>query len=206
MKTTTIMKTTTKFLAMAFVILGSSLNVFSTDPSQSVYIKSLGEKIFVLYMSGEYPEQSQVSIKNMNGELIHHEVLKDNMLYSKKFNLQQLANGHYFLELETTRTIERLPLIITKTELSFLDEEKQVINKPFMRHTGNLLDVMHFSPHMLPLESTVADHNSNVIFRDDIVEEMKVEKQYDFSAFSPGVYNVTVTTQGRQYEHLMPVQ
>ena len=200
------MKTTTKFLAVAFVILGSSLNVFSTDPSQSVYIKSLGEKIFVLYMSGEYPEQSQVSIKNMNGELIHHEVLKDNMLYSKKFNLQQLASGHYFLELETTRTIERLPLIITKTELSFLDEEKQVINKPFMRHNGNILDVMLFSPNMLPIEITVSDQNSNVLFRDDIVKEMKVEKQYDFSAFSPGVYNVAITTQGRQYDHLMPVQ
>ena len=200
------MKTTTKFLAMAFVILGSSLNVFSTDPSQSVYIKPLGKKVFALYMSGGYPEQSQVSIKNINGELIHHEVLKDNMLYSKKINLQQLACGRYFLELETARTIERLPLLITKTELSFLDEEKQIIYKPFMRHNGNILDVMHFSPNMLSIEIIVSDQNSNVLFRDDIVKEMKVEKQYDFSAFSPGSYNVTITTQGRQYDYLMPVQ
>jgi hypothetical protein len=206
MMKTTMMKTTTKFLAMAFVILGSSLNVFSTDPSQSVYIKNLGEKIFVLYMSGGYPEESQVSIKNINGELIHNEVLKDNILYSKKFNLQQLASGHYFLELETTRTIERLPLLITKTGLSFLDEEKQITYKPFMRHNDKILDVMLLSPNMLPVEIIVSDQNSNVLLRDDIVQEMKIEKQYDFSTLTKGSYTVTITTQGRQYDYLMPVQ
>lgn len=200
------MKTTSKIIAIAFVLLGSSMNVFSTDPSKSVYIKPLGDKNFAIYMSGVYAEQTQVSLRDVENNVIHEELLKENELYSKKFNLQQLINGRYILELETETNIERIPLLLTDNELTFLTSEKQLIYKPFMRHDGNVLDLMHFTPEKAPMQMLVRDKYNNVVFKEELTKDIKVERQFDFSAFATGTYYVTVQTQGRQYEYTMPVQ
>ena len=200
------MKTTSKIIAIAFVLLGSSMNVFSTDPSKSVYIKLLGNKNFAIYMSGVYAEQTQVSLRDGENNVIHEEMLKENELYSKKFNLQQLASGRYILELETETNIERIPLLLTDNELTFLTNEKQLFYKPFMRHDGNVLDLMHFAPEEASMEMLVTDKYNNVVFKEELKKDIKVERQYDFSAFATGTYYVTVGTQGRQYQYTMPVQ
>ena len=199
------MKTTLKIIAIVTVIFASSLNGFSNDPKPVVAIKPLDGKNFALYINNIGEEKTRISIKDDKGYTLITESLRNKSSYSRKFNMNNLPEGQYVLELEDNRTIERIPLHIAKASL-VLGNDTNVAFKPYLRHKNNVLDVMVLSPEQAAHEITIYNQANNVVFNDLIEKQLTIEKQYDVSALAPGEYNVTVNTQGHEYTYTLPVQ
>ena len=98
---------------------------------------------------------NQLTIKDANGTILHsEEILKKGTLV-KTFNLSELENGIYTLELEKDFQIVVKSVKVNNRNVTFLVEAEKLIFKPIVRNKENKLMITKIAFDEEPLKISI---------------------------------------------------
>jgi len=207
------MKKSIKILTVVFAIFLASTNGFSTDPSPAVRIKSLGIRNFVIYIDNLNSKRIKISLRDTTGFVLYNKNIKGEGTYAKKYNVNNLPKGRYVLDFKNEMGSRSYTIVLSDNGLTVLDNYELIVSsledtvafKPFIRHRGDILDLMVFSPELAKHEIRIYDQQNEIIFSEVEDKKMNIEKKYDLSLLESGKYNFVVLSQGQRYNYRMRI-
>lgn len=140
-------------------------------------------------------EKVNVQIKDESGNLVLDESVK-NVKSARRYNLKNLPNGIYTLEMSNTLKITIQNFEIVGTEV-LVSKEVKTTFKPVINWNNKNLDI-----NLLTLGKkaslNIYDDSNNIIFSENLNENV-VNKRYNISKLSSGDYTVNMIVDGRSY-------
>ncbi|WP_299776664.1 hypothetical protein [uncultured Formosa sp.] len=147
----------------------------------------------------------QLSIKDIYGLVLYKKTIKQEGLFSNKFDLTALPNGKYFFEYEKDFQIKIIPFKVALNEVTFEKGKEKTIFKPVLKIKDNYL---YFSKLDLGKENVEinifyeSNRNSSgydLVCNEEFTDSTKIERIYSFKKIHEGKYKVVVTANGRNY-------
>ena len=143
-------------------------------------------------------EGQQLLVKDSNGLILHSETVKSSGNLSKIFDLKQLKDGKYTLELIKDFEIIIKPFEIRSNGIVFYKKRKKKEFKPVMRIDNDklLLSQMTLESNLIEVEIYYGD---SLIHSENIKGEKTMNRIYKFSETESGDYQAIIRTDGRTY-------
>lgn len=195
------MKTTLRKCLLMILVLVSLTSYASVDPV--VRVKITEAKAFALYMS-DWSGQVSISIKDINGYVLHQESLEDLNGYAEKYNIKALPNGLYFLEVEDTDLIKVFPITVQGQEVTLGEEDN--IYKPLVSQIAGFVDVTRVAKNQGPLTVTISDHTGDLVFKETFSRNKHLRQRYDLTALDAGKYNFSFLIEGRVFHEVVDIK
>ena len=146
-----------------------------------------------------------LSIKDENGITLYKEYIQKTGSYTKGFDLTELPNGEYVFEINKDVEISTMPFTVSKTGVTFNEEDEKVFFKPVTRVVGDLLYVTKLSLDEAPLQIDIyfeenSAYRSYEPIYSEVIENSKViERVYKLSDYNHGNFEIVCQTEGRIY-------
>jgi hypothetical protein len=180
----------TQFIILLFSVL--TLNVFATGVPSIAFANN---KAIIIKSNDWKSKTVDVEIKEATGTVILSETL--NIRKSdRKYNLKNLPDGQYTIEIADDLKILKQQFFINKSEV-VMSEEVETTYKPFIIHNGNNLDV-NLMTLGNPAFINIIDNNNNIVYADK-QDTSAVHKRYDISSLTEGTYTITVGVKGKSF-------
>ena len=131
------------------------------------------------------------------GNVIFTENLKDKSAYLKRFNLNSLSTGTYFLTVEDAIKETEYTIAIEDANISI--ENKSEKNKPVFRTTENMVYVNLLNLKKDEVEIKVYDDSDRVVFNEVFNDKDIIEKAFNFEKAYKGHYIIKVKKNDETY-------
>lgn len=178
--------------AAAFLLVAS---VGLAKDSETVLRTSKESKSLVLIL--ENPAKDfVVQITDMESNVLYFERMA-NSVVTKKFDLQSLENGTYFLTTSDSNKTIVYTVAIVGEKVSILNKEESV--KPHFRITKERLFINFLNLDKSKVAIKVYDADYRVVFSETVNEEMIIEKAFNFEGAFAGNYRVVVSDKDKTY-------
>lgn len=137
-------------------------------------------------------------VKDEYGIILHSETVENNGNLSKLFDLKQLENGKYTIELDKDFEVIIKPLEIKNNAIFFLKNEERKVFKPLMRIENNklLISQMTLESDLIEVEIYYGD---SLIYSENINGEKTMNRIYKLSDSEYGEYQAIVKSDDRTY-------
>ena len=192
------MKTQITKTFMAIALLAAGFVANATEKNREIELTTVKQKAVVLQMQN-IEEGTTISLRSESGALLFEDKAEGNE-YGKVFNLQEMEEGKFTLELESAESLEILPIEVTK-EAAEMDKSASIyISKPVVKHNGELLKV-YLGKKCLDMQMTIFDEYGKVAHRSQIEKGDAKVQRYDISDLADGNYKVQFTADGRSFYH-----
>lgn len=143
------------------------------------------------------PEQTLVTIVDTNGEVIFTEKIATGKTYSKKFDLKNLPDGSYFLEVEDTLKEKVFAFVIQNSKV-IIAEGKENAKPVFRNKNGKVfLNLLNLKNEVVKIK--ILDSDNRVVFQETIVDEIVIEKVFNFEDAFKDNYTVVVQNKKDTY-------
>lgn len=195
------MKTMIKMLILAAFTLTQTL----AANSEQVKMTVTGEGTVKLIMS-ELTSGVQIQLMDHNHYVLYEEEVQDAQGYSKLYNLKELPDGKYVLELDFGTKVRSFGLSITKGRVYHLKFSSKEYFKPVVRQNKDQVAITHLSPSKGTLKVVVYDADSKVVFKDKLQGSMSLGRRYDIGALPAGEYQIYLASEGKSYYHTLRLQ
>jgi len=141
--------------------------------------------------------QTSLSIVDANGVIIYTERIAKGNIFSKKFDLQNLPEGSYILEVEDALKETIFEFTLNGSEIKIA--EKRVNTKPvFRKKEGRVfLNLLNLDREEVIIK--VYDSENRVVFQEIIADEMLIEKVFNFNDAFKDNYTVRVQNKKDSY-------
>jgi len=140
----------------------------------------------------------QVSIVDANGNVIHREIVERNGQYMQRFDLTNLKDGLYTIELNKDFEIVIKPFKMTSNEVVFLKSKEKTVYKPVVRTEKNLLMISQLALNKEPLKIELY-YNDVLIHKDVLGDATILERVYNLSKTEKGSYKLKMTSGSKSY-------
>ncbi len=189
---------------MLALVLFSSASSFAAS-GEGVVMEVTGSNTFKLILN-DLNGGLTVQIKDQYGYTLHQESINTTTTYGKQFNLSELPNGDYYVELSYDSKFEIYPLSINKGQVEVKTERVKEVFKPVMNLNDNLLSITQLAPRKSTLHVMIYDEDQNLLMNDSMSGEISLGKIYDLSKLEPGQYQVYLASEGRSYQRDLRLQ
>jgi hypothetical protein len=190
------MKTVLKNLTFAVLLLSPLAGLLANDALPVFSIRATADNAFVLTLSDQVKEKTQIRLVDANDVLLYSDIYRQKDAKSRQFNLRQLPQGTYFLELENELLIYRQPVTLTATGIVADSALRQELAKPFLNCTPEgKMKISYLHLDTAPVEVEVFDAQGQLVFREAIYTSGPVMRSYDLGELPPGSYRALVRTQ-----------
>jgi len=135
-------------------------------------------------------EETLVSIVDTNGDIIYTEKIVPGSIYSKKFDLKNLPQGSYFLEVEgpLKEIIFGFSVDESKIDITGRTENPKPV---FRKKEGRVfLNLLNLEKETVKIK--VLDSDDRIVFQETISDEMLIEKVFNFQDAFKDDYLVVV--------------
>ncbi len=148
---------------------------------------------------------TNASLKFIDGQdnVIFTEKLKDKSLYTKRFDLNSLSTGTYFLIVEDA--IKEVEYSITIDDTNISIASKSVKSKPVFRTTGDMVYVSLLNLKKDKVGIKVYDDNERVVFDEVFQDDDIVGKVFNFKKAYKGYYVIKVQKNDEVYHERINV-
>lgn len=192
------MKTQITKSLMVIALLASSLLTSANENERAIELTTENEKAVVLNMQN-IQEGTRIRLWNESGELLFEDKAQ-NDFYGKVFNLRQMEEGNFTLEIENEESLEILPIKVTNSSAKMNKAAGVYISKPVVKSNGESLKV-YLGQKCLEMQMTIFDQYDDVVHRSDIKKSESKVKRYDVSDLAPGQYKIQFSADGRSFYH-----
>ncbi|SFZ89938.1 hypothetical protein SAMN05428642_101648 [Flaviramulus basaltis] len=147
-------------------------------------------------------EGNLLSIIDNNGIILYKELIEQNGVYSKGFDLTSLPDGKYIFELDKDIQIDTIPFTVTSNNVVFSKAEEKTIFKPYTRVKGNMLYITKLALNEEPLKIDIYFSNaidSKLMYSEKIEGTKNIQKVYRLSGLEQGNYKVVMKTEGKTF-------
>lgn len=131
------------------------------------------------------------------GNVIFAEALEDKTEYLKRFNLNSLETGTYFLEVEDAVKETEYTILVEDSGISI--ENKLEKNKPVFRKKDGMVYLNLLNLSKKEVEIKVIDNNDRVVYSQVFKNEGLIEKAFNFKNAYSGQYNIIVKNFNDKY-------
>ncbi|TMM56012.1 hypothetical protein FEE95_15325 [Maribacter algarum] len=149
-------------------------------------------------------EQTIVSIIDTNGEIIYTEKIATGNIYSKKFNLQNLPEGNYFLEVESSMKETIFGFTVNDSKIMIREKKENV--KPIFRQKDGRVFLNLLNLQKDAVKIAVMDSEGRSIFQETITDEMLIEKTFNFKNAFEDSYTILVKSKDDIYFEYVTVE
>ena len=129
------MRTIKRKVFVAIFMLVTIVNFANNNDSNTLLS---ADKVRVTFNNAK--KGNQLTIKNANGAILHSEEITKEGTLVKTFNLSELENGIYTLELEKDFQIVIKSIEVNNKNVTFLVDAERLIFKPIVRN--QMVEVM----------------------------------------------------------------
>ncbi|UII28122.1 hypothetical protein LVD15_06760 [Fulvivirga maritima] len=193
--------------SLLVILFSTSLLSFAFGASPYVKVKRYDAKKFVVIVKSANPTDLQISLRDRNDYELYserHADVKDG--YAKKFDVADLPDGNYFLEIENAQKIDVYSLEIAQGELSIENENRVAIFKPQVFQKGNQVDIAMLKYLNVPMKFSILNNTNDIIYEDTLADSQSVNKRYDMSKLDPGIYTLKFNLAGRLFTKSIDIQ
>ena len=154
------------------------------------------DKVTVIFNDAK--KGNQLVIKDANGLILHSEEVKKKGTLVKTFNLSELENGIYTLELEKDFQIIVKTIKVKNNNVTFLNDAEQVVFKPIVRNKENKLMISKIAFDAEPLQVSIY-YNNEIIYSETLEGDNILNRVYSLDGELKGDYKVVSYNNGRSY-------
>ncbi len=181
----------TQILILMMTVLTLSTNVNAKAVSVIKNAKSL-----IVETSGWKSKNVKVQIKEFSGNIILDEILTKSS-GSRKYNLVNLPDGQYSIELSSDLKITVRNFEVNGTQVN-LSPEMQTIFKPVLNWTGKTLDINLLTMGTSTTISILDEKGNTVLSQTN--QNPAIHKRFNIAALPAGDYSVNIETNGRYFD------
>ena len=131
------------------------------------------------------------------GNVIFAESLEDKTEYLKRFNLNSLETGTYFLEVEDAIKETEYMILVEDSGISI--ENKLEKNKPVFRKKDGMVYLNLLNLSKKEVEVKVFDDSNRLVFNQVFENEELIEKAFNFKKAFKGQYSIMVKNSNDKY-------
>ncbi len=188
------MKTLKTILLLTIVI---SLNSSMTFAGGAGSITSVvdGQSI-VLSSEEQAMSQVKVQLTDQEGLVLISEKIELNDLINRKYNLRNLPDGIYDLQITDEEKIITKRMFIDRESLSIIDESKLIKPRFFVKNNVVTVSLLPFGEKAV---IRIYDEAGSVLIEDSFKNKNAVSKKYDFSGSRIGQYTMVVMIKGEVF-------
>jgi len=187
-------------LAMTAVMLLSA-NAFAFEDS----LKVNTEKSFNLVLS-DVSNSTQITLKDKHSNILFKQSINKGESFAKTFNMELLAEGKYFVEIENETKIKVIALEVKQDEVVSNTSPANEIFKPVVNGKGAVVYVSQFSPEKAPLYIAIYNNRNELIHEETLSGKMDLGKRFNFSKSYNGIYRFYLESEGMSYDELVYVE
>jgi hypothetical protein len=191
MKYLTCVVLTTAFTFLSIAAFGVDLPEFT--------IKNEGAKSFVLQLDRVLTQRVQIRILDAENSLLLSEAIKEKGPFAKKYNLSNLPNGRYTVEIEDAYSISYQPIEVFEKHLVIDDKLLKAIYKPVITATGKQVDLTFLQVEDAVTEIEITDDAGFGIFKDSIKDNGSITRRYNVAQLLPGEYTFRLSVNDKVY-------
>ena len=192
------MKTNLKFTAMMAFMFATVVGL-AKEPKLSLLTEGQSKSLIVELDS----ENSKTLLKiiDENQNIIFSEKISAST-YTKKFDLNELENGSYYIRLDDSLRTLIYPISVENKEVKIL---KRIENtKPVFRKKGSMLFLNLLNLDGTDVKIKVLDGNNRTLFSEVIENESIVTKAFNFETAHEDRYTVVVKDgENTYYENIV---
>tara|TARA_R110002072_G_scaffold198577_3_gene356172 strand:- start:507 stop:1127 length:621 start_codon:yes stop_codon:yes gene_type:complete len=187
------MKTIKRKVFVAIFMLVTIVN-FANNNNLNTLLSA--DKVKIVFNNAK--KGNQLVIKDADGAILHSEEIKKEGTLVKTFNLSELKNGIYTLELEKDLQIVVKTIKVDNNNVTFLEDAEKLIFKPLVRNKENKLMITKIAFDAKPLQISIY-YNNEVIYSETIEGDKILNRIYSLDKNLKGDYKVVSYNNGRSY-------
>ena len=181
---------------MTLVVLMLSATLSYAGKKEKDNAKAFAKSIIVEFVNAK--KGQTLFVKNENGIVLHSEIVKNSGDLSKAFDLNQLEDGKYTIELEKDYEIIIKPVEIKNNVLTFIQNKETKIFKPLVRHKKDKLLISQLTPESEQVKVEIF-YEDELIYSETIQGEKTVNRVYKLQNEKLGNYYAIVKADNRSY-------
>lgn len=185
---------TLKKMTLVVVMLVTTLSYAGKKEKNNA--KTYSKSVMVEFVNAR--KGQKLFVKDEFGIILHSETVKNSGDLSKSFDLKQLKDGKYTVELEKDYEIIIKPFVIKNDVLSFIQDKETKIFKPLIRHKKNRLLVSQLSLASEPVNVEIF-YEGELIYSETIEDEKTVNRIYKLQKEKFGNYYAIIKSSNRSY-------
>ena len=192
------MKTNLKFTAMIAFMFATVVGL-AKEPKLSLMTEGQSKSLIVELDSKN--KKTFLKILDENKNIIFSEKIATTS-YTKKFDLNELENGSYYIELDDSLRTLVYPISVENKEVKIL---KRIENtKPVFRKKGSMLFLNLLNLDGKDVQIKVYDSDNRTLFSEVIENESIVTKAFNFETAHEDRYTVVVKDgENTYYENIV---
>lgn len=141
--------------------------------------------------------ESIVSMKDESKNIIFYDNVTGNV-YSKKFNLEKLETGTYYLEVENASQSVTYTLAVEKKEVKIIDQEEEFTPVVFGKE-GNKVYLNLDNSDLSKVEIKIINENNAKLFEESVASQKSINKTFNFEKAVKGLYTISVKDGSKNY-------
>ncbi len=175
-------------------LMFASIAVSAKEPKLSLTANAQKSVVFEL---DAQTQNTFISMLDKNGNVIYSEKIEVAKGYAKKFDLNGLPEGKYYLHVENTMKETVYTLEVTASSVSIVTKDEN--NKPVFRKEGGRVFLNLLNLDLEAVSIKVYDSENRIVHVETVNDEMLVEKVFNFEKAYSGIYTVAVVDGNDTY-------
>jgi hypothetical protein len=179
------------------LIAAISLNGMTLAAGSPTIVKT-SDKSFALYYDDWNETDLTVKIKDLSGFTLMTDKIKDEKITGKRYNLMNLPQGQYVVEISNDQKMMLQMLTLTEDAVEIIEDMAEVYYSPNINVKNGKLDLNLFSLNK-DVSVNIFNVDGEVIFTTDFGSQLSITERFDLSSFDKGKYGITVKQNDRQH-------
>jgi len=188
------MKTILKFSVIVAFMLSTVVSMANETKS---YLKaSFNAKSMIFQLDGLSKEAS-ITFMDTEEVVLYSESILNQKNYIKKFDLRNLKEGVYSLNMEDNLKIIKYILSVEDKNVKVLTKEETY--KPIFKRTGDIVSVNFLNIDSKVVHIKVYDSENRILFKEVVANDIVIEKAFNFEKAYKDTYTVAIKRDDKTY-------
>lgn len=190
---------TIKILASVLILTGATIATAVEKPKTNVH--SVSADKFLVAIENAEASNVEVTINDNNGEVVYYkQTYKPIDSYKKIFDVKDLENGEYSIELKTKEMVSKRELVIAEERIVVGAPAEQVAVPPYFGFDGEKLVISHLNFDKEKYKLAIYNF-SNTIYEATVSGASPMIAAYDLSKLKPGDYEVVLYSDNKIFDY-----
>ncbi len=188
-----------KNISFVIVLLCITSNIFANDSKPSLKIISGEKNAFTLISNDVKNSDITIRIFDEAGLNLLNEKIEVNRTFSKSYDLSNMPNGIYEVEIEDNISFRKYFVITTSDTIEIMENVEQKVFKPIVVLEESLLKLNLLNLGSGNVELSLSNKIGEEIYTEKIENTIAIHKGFDLSKLPSGDYSVEVKTEEKYF-------
>lgn len=182
-----------KVILIAVMVTG--LVSMASERDGNIEIKDLNSKV-IQFTLNNFDGDLQVTVKDTHDYVLYKENF-EGTIYSKKYDLSELPNGIYFVELRGETKIKTIPFIVSGNKVEFNYEASKIYFKPVIVVKDKKVNITKLALDKESFLIEVYNVNSKLIYKEVLEGKKHLQRRLNLEELPSGTYYLVLRSKGK---------